>query len=485
MSKPVDRDKIIKQLRQHMSEDDLNHSIEVEKVALGIAKHYWFDETSTSIAALLHNCGKSFPEEDFSSLASDLGIKPDDFTHDPVCEHALLSEKVAERYFEIKNRDVLNSIKYHVLGRQKMSDLEKIIFISCFIVEDRSHLGNKVKRKIEDDFDEAFELAFLRKNKAETADPAPEKNRFNYKKISIFAFAALIAILSVFIFIVFKNISSQTGTKIRPKKTFSQNRLSNAVLLLNNGGAGAYTLLLVENGGLKKGLLLKIPNNLMINVPGFGADSLSNLASKVAPSLLTLSISNALGIKIQFFAKGRLKSETADRKQISNFLKSGNETNLFLKNRNNISNKLTSPGFKLIKFDTPVNTINAGAQSFSYIKQKETGRFFGGLTISKSLLLKNRFSVVILNGTGKPGIGNEISVLMMKNDFKVLHLGNAKTKSGTDDFSKLTTEIIFKDKKSEKQAQRISGLLGKGKITGDENSGFLADITIVIGKDML
>ena len=48
---------------------------------------------------------------------------------------------MAEHTFNVTDPDVLNAIRYHTSGREGMSDLEKLIFLSDMLEEERSYEG--------------------------------------------------------------------------------------------------------------------------------------------------------------------------------------------------------------------------------------------------------------------------------------------------------------------------------------------------------
>jgi predicted HD superfamily hydrolase involved in NAD metabolism len=53
--------------------------------------------------------------------------------------HQFAGAYVAEKFFAVKDEDVLNAIRYHTSGRPRMSDLEKLIFLSDMLEEGRAY----------------------------------------------------------------------------------------------------------------------------------------------------------------------------------------------------------------------------------------------------------------------------------------------------------------------------------------------------------
>jgi len=104
------------------------------------------DVLKAQTAGLLHG-GKTF--ECFGSI-----IKF------PSCLlHSFAGRIIAEEEFKMKDRDILNAIRNHTLGRKNMSVLEKIIFVA-----DSVSPGRKC-RHAEKNLDKAFLEVFVEKIK--------------------------------------------------------------------------------------------------------------------------------------------------------------------------------------------------------------------------------------------------------------------------------------------------------------------------------
>lgn len=525
MSLDYSRENILITLSNLLSDDDLSNSLKVEEVALQIARTYLFDENITSTAALLHNCGKIFSDEEHEDLSKKLSIELTDFTDDELYDHALISERIAKKYFNITNIDILNSIKNYVYGRQNMSDLEKIIFIACFIVYAPKRLAIKVKNIVEEDFDEAFQRAFtlkisrnikyfigeskrttpqkapsLNENpKAEKVDTTAGKKFSEYKnKIKkIYEFkdklpssymigigmAAFLLVLVVFAFylIGLSSFKKEQNVK-RAVKTIRPSVATVFYVLSPNNNKFE---MLIENSDLKRGYIIEIPDDLVVNVPGFGSDKLANLSQKVKPELLTKCLSNLIGLRIKNYVKAEFGGELITNRALSEMLDAPKDSNIDNIKRKILRSKIIDPAYVLLNIKLPAEPIQVDVQSFSQIKEEELNKFFTKTPLVKNLLFKDRVSVAILNGTGKPGIGNKIAVSLMDSGYKVVHLGNAKTTSGADDFSRANTEIVAEEKISKKTVEKVIQLLGKGKVAINNIEGSIADVTILIGKDLL
>jgi hypothetical protein len=85
--------------------------------------------------------------------------------------------------------------------------------------------------------------------------------------------------------------------------------------------------------------------------------------------------------------------------------------------------------------------------------------------------------VLVQNGNGQPGIGEEVARLLLPHGFRVVLSQNA------DSFRHAATEIAATDDAFTRRASRVQELLGVGTVALSQVPSGLADITIVVGRD--
>ena len=143
----------IKILKQNLTNPRFEHSLEVAKTALALAKKYNANLEKAYIAGLLHDCAKCFTNEKKVELCKKYKIKLDVFFKNQLdLTHSFLGYHIAKDIYNIKDEDVLNAIKYHTTGCKNMSLLEKIVYIADYIEPTRKAYDATIK---------ARELAFL------------------------------------------------------------------------------------------------------------------------------------------------------------------------------------------------------------------------------------------------------------------------------------------------------------------------------------
>lgn len=136
-----------KKLKTMLKEDRFLHSLGVRDTAVVMAKIFGADAKKAEIAGLLHDCAKNLnnPEE----RCRDLEVELDSFERkNPALIHAKLGEKVAMCEFGITDREILDAIKYHTIGRINMTLLEKIIFVADLVEPGRSFPDIKMLREL-------------------------------------------------------------------------------------------------------------------------------------------------------------------------------------------------------------------------------------------------------------------------------------------------------------------------------------------------
>ena len=162
--------KIYNYLAANLKPERYNHVLAVNDLAIKLAKNYNLDIMKVSISALLHDCAKNMTlEENIKYIRkNNLKIKNIDFIikHLPQVLHSYIGADIAKKRFNIKDKEILNSIKNHTVGRIGMSKYEKIIFIADALSLDRKYKKSFVSKNIMfGDLDKTFKLVLQNKIK--------------------------------------------------------------------------------------------------------------------------------------------------------------------------------------------------------------------------------------------------------------------------------------------------------------------------------
>lgn len=156
-------DKINKKLLNTIGNKRLGHSLRVMKEAEKLAKYYGVDVEKTSIAGLLHDCGRYEDKSYLLKKAAEFDIILDEiYTKNDNLLHAHLGVEIARTEYDISDLDILNAIRYHTTGREDMSLLEKIVYMADYIEPGRKFEGLDRVRNLcyeNKDIDKALILA--------------------------------------------------------------------------------------------------------------------------------------------------------------------------------------------------------------------------------------------------------------------------------------------------------------------------------------
>ena len=119
------------------------HSFRVAQMACARARSLRIPEDKALLAAALHDCAKYVP------LSSPLleGFSCPENVPPPVL-HQYTGAYLAEQHFGIRDREVLDAIRYHTSGRAGMGELEKLVYLSDLLETGRDFPGVETLRAL-------------------------------------------------------------------------------------------------------------------------------------------------------------------------------------------------------------------------------------------------------------------------------------------------------------------------------------------------
>ena len=145
----LDEETIKKRLSELLDEERFNHSLSVEKTALELALHHCVPEDKARIAGYLHDVGRSVEKAGFLKKAREFGIKPDEVENfQPKLLHSRLGAIIAEKDFNITDKEILGAIENHTSGRPGMSKLEQVVYLADHIEPGRKFKGVEEVRSL-------------------------------------------------------------------------------------------------------------------------------------------------------------------------------------------------------------------------------------------------------------------------------------------------------------------------------------------------
>lgn len=159
----MDLKKIQKTLEEMLPERRLKHSLNVSKCAVKLSEIYKCDTKKAEVAGLVHDCAKYFTDKQIKDCVEKFNIELDPLEVNNIAlSHSVIGSYVARDVFNITDKEIINSIKYHTTGKENMSLLEKIIYMADLIEEGRNFPRVEELRELtyNGKLDEALILSF-------------------------------------------------------------------------------------------------------------------------------------------------------------------------------------------------------------------------------------------------------------------------------------------------------------------------------------
>ena len=147
-----------KYLKENLSQKRYQHSLNVAAECRKLAEKYGEDPDKAYFAGLLHDVCKELHGEEQKLLVLESGFA--------VCReeletrslwHAVAGAYFVKNIFGVEDIDVINSIRFHTVGRAGMSRLEEIVYLGDLISTDRNYKDvDRMRKIVYNDLNEAM-----------------------------------------------------------------------------------------------------------------------------------------------------------------------------------------------------------------------------------------------------------------------------------------------------------------------------------------
>lgn len=151
-----------KYLKENLSQKRYQHSLNVASECRKLAEKYGEDSDKAYFAGLLHDVCKELSGEKQKALVLESGFA--------VCReeletrslwHAIAGAYFVKNVFGVEDIDIINSIRFHTVGRAGMTRLEEIVYLADLISADRTYKDvDKMRKFVYNDLNEAMLEAF-------------------------------------------------------------------------------------------------------------------------------------------------------------------------------------------------------------------------------------------------------------------------------------------------------------------------------------
>lgn len=119
-----------KWLKENLNEERYRHSVGTAECAEMLAEKYGLDKDRAYFCGLIHDCAKCLPKDALKEIMSKCSDLCDGELDNTKTYHAPAGAIMAKEKFCVEDEEILSAIRWHTLGKEDMSDFEKIIFLA-------------------------------------------------------------------------------------------------------------------------------------------------------------------------------------------------------------------------------------------------------------------------------------------------------------------------------------------------------------------
>ena len=153
-------------VRSRLSDKRYEHTLNVRKMAVKLAKRYGADEDKAALAALLHDSAKEISKDEMRAImkAHPEYAEGGEERPTPVW-HGICAAILARTEWGVEDEAVLSAIACHTAGKPGMSKLDKIVYLADMSSAERDWPGvNRLRRLERKDLDAAMLMALKQTN---------------------------------------------------------------------------------------------------------------------------------------------------------------------------------------------------------------------------------------------------------------------------------------------------------------------------------
>jgi predicted HD superfamily hydrolase involved in NAD metabolism len=126
----MDYTEILNWLKNNLNEERYFHTLGTAECAKELANKFNLNSEKAYMAGLLHDCAKCFSNKKLLDIIHQhLNVEECEMLNYKTL-HAPVSAYIAEKEFQIDDKEILSAIRWHTLGKLDMTDFEKIVFLA-------------------------------------------------------------------------------------------------------------------------------------------------------------------------------------------------------------------------------------------------------------------------------------------------------------------------------------------------------------------
>ncbi|MGZ9584969.1 bis(5'-nucleosyl)-tetraphosphatase (symmetrical) YqeK [Paenibacillus marinisediminis] len=164
----LSREQLMLAVRSQMPEKRWRHTEGVMQSAVELADRFGEDPVKADLAALLHDVVKYWSTDKMERIIREQGLPSELLEHDKSLWHAPVGAYIAEKEYGVTDMEILDAIRYHTSGRERMTKLDKIVCLADYIEPGRDfpgvdHIRELAKHNLEESLIAGFDstISFL------------------------------------------------------------------------------------------------------------------------------------------------------------------------------------------------------------------------------------------------------------------------------------------------------------------------------------
>ena len=128
------------ELQKRLKPGRFRHSLGVADTAVFLARRFGVDEEKASVAGLLHDCAREFPNDALIEEAATRGIAVEPLERSmPLLLHAYIGAERVKEIYGVEDAEICQAIYRHTVGGGNMTPLDKIIWYADMIEPNRDY----------------------------------------------------------------------------------------------------------------------------------------------------------------------------------------------------------------------------------------------------------------------------------------------------------------------------------------------------------
>ena len=121
-------------VRSRLSDKRYEHTLNVKKMAVRLAKRYGVDEDKAALAALLHDSAKEISKDEMRELMRQYPQYAEGGEERPTpVWHGICAAILARTQWGVEDEAILSAIACHTAGKAGMSKLDKVVYLAAML----------------------------------------------------------------------------------------------------------------------------------------------------------------------------------------------------------------------------------------------------------------------------------------------------------------------------------------------------------------